>query len=72
MEDQNFMQMALELAVKGQGYTSPNPLVGAVVVKNGKVVGSGYHQIVGGSHAEVNAIDAAGDFAKDATLYVTL
>jgi diaminohydroxyphosphoribosylaminopyrimidine deaminase/5-amino-6-(5-phosphoribosylamino)uracil reductase len=72
MEDKNFMQMALDLAVKGQGYTSPNPLVGAVVVKDGKVVGSGYHQIVGGPHAEVNAIDAAGEFAKDATLYVTL
>ena len=72
MDDQKFMQMALDLAIKGQGYTSPNPLVGAVVVKDGKVVGTGYHQIIGGPHAEVNAIDAAGDLANGSTLYVTL
>ncbi|CAB1058686.1 Diaminohydroxyphosphoribosylaminopyrimidine deaminase (EC / 5-amino-6-(5-phosphoribosylamino)uracil reductase (EC [Olavius sp. associated proteobacterium Delta 1] len=66
------MQMALRLAIKGQGFTSPNPMVGAVVVKDGRVVGSGYHQMVGGPHAEVNAIDAAGKLAKGATLYVTL
>lgn len=72
MDDQYFMQMALDLAIKGEGYTSPNPMVGAVVVKNGRVVGSGYHQEVGGPHAEVNAIDAAGKLAEGATLYVTL
>jgi diaminohydroxyphosphoribosylaminopyrimidine deaminase/5-amino-6-(5-phosphoribosylamino)uracil reductase len=72
MNDQYFMQMALDLAVKGEGYTSPNPMVGAVVVKDGRVVGSGYHRKVGGAHAEVNAIDAAGKLAKGATLYVTL
>ena len=66
------MQMALDLAVKGLGHTSPNPMVGAVVVKDGKVVGTGYHQIVGGPHAEVNAINAAGDLAIGSTLYVTL
>ena len=66
------MQMALGLAIKGEGFTSPNPMVGAVVVKDGRVVGSGYHQMVGGPHAEVNAIDAAGKLAKGATLYVTL
>ncbi len=66
------MQMALGLAIKGEGYTSPNPMVGAVVVKDGRVVGSGYHQMVGGPHAEVNAIAAAGKLAKGATLYVTL
>ena len=66
------MQMALDLAIKGEGFTSPNPMVGAVVVKDGRVVGSGYHQMVGGPHAEVNAIDAAGKLADGATLYVTL
>ncbi|MBT8367087.1 MAG: bifunctional diaminohydroxyphosphoribosylaminopyrimidine deaminase/5-amino-6-(5-phosphoribosylamino)uracil reductase RibD [Deltaproteobacteria bacterium] len=72
MDDQHFMQMALDLAIKGKGFTSPNPMVGAVVVNENQVVGSGYHQKVGGPHAEVHAIDAAGDRAKGATLYVTL
>ena len=66
------MKMALTLAKKGQGYTSPNPMVGAVVVKDGKVEGSGYHQAVGLAHAEVNAIEDAGSQAKGATLYVNL
>ena len=66
------MQIALDLATKGEGFTSPNPIVGAVVVKDNEVVGSGYHKAVGGPHAEVNAIDAAGESAKGATLYVTL
>ena len=69
MDDEHFMKMALDLAVKGEGFTSPNPMVGAVVVKDGRVVGSGYHQMVGGPHAEVNAIDAAGQLADGATLY---
>ena len=72
MEDQHFMQMALDLAIKGEGYTSPNPMVGAVVVKDGRVVGEGFHEGVGGPHAEVNALDAAGKLAAGATLYITL
>lgn len=72
MNDVHFMQMALDLARKGQGFTSPNPLVGAVVVKDGLVVGSGYHQAAGKPHAEVNAIDDAGDAASGATIYVNL
>lgn len=72
MDDRDFMNMALDLAERGQGYTTPNPMVGAVVVKAGKVVGAGYHQKAGGPHAEVNAINAAGDSARGATLYVTL
>jgi diaminohydroxyphosphoribosylaminopyrimidine deaminase/5-amino-6-(5-phosphoribosylamino)uracil reductase len=72
MDDRYFMERALDLAVKGEGYTSPNPMVGAVVVKDGQVMGEGYHEIVGGPHAEVNALDAAGARAKGATLYVTL
>jgi len=66
------MQMALELAKKGEGFTSPNPMVGAVVVNEGKVVGKGYHKAAGEAHAEVNAIDDAGALAKDSVLYVTL
>src|SRR5210317_544045 len=72
MDDQKFMQMALDLAIKGEGFTSPNPMVGAVVVQDGKVVGGGFHEVVGGAHAEVNAIDAAGKLTPGATLYVTL
>ena len=64
--------MALDLAKKGEGFTSPNPMVGAVIVKDGKVVGKGYHKAAGEAHAEVNAIDDAGALAKNATLYVTL
>ena len=60
MTDASYMQMALDLAVQGRGCTSPNPMVGAVVVKNGVVVGRGYHQFAGGAHAEVHANDAAG------------
>lgn len=71
-EDARYMNMALDLARKGWGYVSPNPMVGAVVVKNNRVVGQGYHESVGRAHAEVNAIDAAGPEARDATLYVTL
>lgn len=68
-----YMQIALELAAKGAGYTSPNPMVGAVVVDPERgIVGRGYHQSVGGPHAEVNAIDDAGPAARGATLYVTL
>ena len=72
MDDEHFMKIALELAAKGRGFTSPNPMVGAVIVKDGKIVGKGYHQAAGSAHAEVNAIDNAGIHAKDATLYVNL
>ena len=66
------MQLALELAARGRGFTSPNPMVGAVVVRDQVVVGQGYHQAAGGPHAEVHAIDAAGEKAQGATLYVNL
>ena len=74
MKDHDFyMQIALALAEKAAGYTSPNPMVGAVVVDaSGRIVGQGYHRAVGESHAEVNAIDEAGEAARGATLYVTL
>ena len=71
-DDTLFMQQALELAARGRGFTSPNPMVGAVVVKGGRVVGQGFHHAAGEPHAEVNAIDDAGAEARDATIYVTL
>jgi diaminohydroxyphosphoribosylaminopyrimidine deaminase/5-amino-6-(5-phosphoribosylamino)uracil reductase len=70
--DDLYMQQALELAVKGRGRTSPNPMVGAVIVKNGSIIGQGYHQKAGTPHAEVHALREADRQAKDATLYVTL
>lgn len=70
--DREYMRMALELAVKGEGAVNPNPMVGAVVVKNGKVIGKGYHRYFGGPHAEVYAIEEAGLEANGAEIYVTL
>ena len=67
-----FMQRALDLARQAKGRTSPNPLVGAVVVKDGKVIGEGYHQKAGTPHAEVHALNAAGENAEGATLYTNL
>ena len=66
------MRVALNLAKKGLGHVSPNPCVGAIVVKNHKIVGEGYHSKAGGHHAEVMAINEAGKLAQDADLYVTL
>lgn len=71
-DDVFFMERALELALKGSGRTSPNPLVGAVVVRNGEIVGEGWHMAYGGPHAEVHALKAAGAAAEGATIYVTL
>ncbi|MGD9124522.1 MAG: bifunctional diaminohydroxyphosphoribosylaminopyrimidine deaminase/5-amino-6-(5-phosphoribosylamino)uracil reductase RibD, partial [Desulfarculaceae bacterium] len=70
--DRRFMRRALRLARKGLGRSSPNPAVGAVVVKKGRIVGQGYHAKAGGPHAEIHALKEARDIAKGATLYVTL
>lgn len=70
--DEVFMREALRLAKKGMGRVSPNPMVGAVVVNNGVIVGRGFHEAVGEAHAEVNALKNAGDAAIGATLYVNL
>ena len=70
--NEKYMQMAIELAKKGAGGVNPNPMVGAVVVKNGKVIGRGYHKFFGGPHAEVYALEEAGKEAEGATIYVTL
>jgi diaminohydroxyphosphoribosylaminopyrimidine deaminase / 5-amino-6-(5-phosphoribosylamino)uracil reductase len=66
------LERALELAERGRGTTRPNPVVGAVVERDGEIVGEGWHQRKGGPHAEVAALAAAGDAARGATLYVTL
>jgi diaminohydroxyphosphoribosylaminopyrimidine deaminase/5-amino-6-(5-phosphoribosylamino)uracil reductase len=66
------MLRALELAERGRGYVEPNPLVGAVVVRDGQSVGEGWHQRYGEAHAEVSALAAAGEAARGSTLYVTL
>lgn len=70
--DLEYMARALALAERGRGLTSPNPMVGAVVVKSGVVVGEGYHRQAGAAHAEVEALAAAAEQAREATLYVTL
>lgn len=70
--DAEWMRLALELAALGEGDVHPNPLVGAVVVSEGRVVGRGYHRRFGGPHAEIFALDEAGAAARGATLYVTL
>ena len=70
--DLDYMQLAVSLARKGQGRTSPNPMVGAVVVRSGRVIGQGWHHRCGGPHAEVLALRQAGSQARGATLYVTL
>jgi diaminohydroxyphosphoribosylaminopyrimidine deaminase/5-amino-6-(5-phosphoribosylamino)uracil reductase len=68
----SFFERALELAERGRGMTQPNPVVGAVLVRDGEVVGEGWHERKGEAHAEVNALAAAGDRALGSTLYVTL
>jgi len=70
--DTHYMKEALELAKKGYGQTSPNPMVGAVIVSNGQIVGRGWHKKAGGPHAEINAIADAKDRTKGSTIYVTL
>lgn len=70
--DEHYMQLALKLAEKAKGRTSPNPMVGAVIVRDGKVVGTGYHQKAGTPHAEIHALMEAGERAKGATMYVNL
>jgi diaminohydroxyphosphoribosylaminopyrimidine deaminase/5-amino-6-(5-phosphoribosylamino)uracil reductase len=67
-----FMNIAMRLALKARGVTSPNPMVGAVVVKNGRISGTGYHEKAGMSHAEIIALDEAGKNTRGANLYVTL
>ncbi|MGI8546667.1 MAG: bifunctional diaminohydroxyphosphoribosylaminopyrimidine deaminase/5-amino-6-(5-phosphoribosylamino)uracil reductase RibD [Gemmatimonadaceae bacterium] len=70
--DGEYMRRALSLAERGWGQTAPNPMVGAVVVRDGEIFGEGWHHRFGEAHAEVNALRAAGDRARNSTVYVTL
>ncbi|MBW6485059.1 MAG: bifunctional diaminohydroxyphosphoribosylaminopyrimidine deaminase/5-amino-6-(5-phosphoribosylamino)uracil reductase RibD [Syntrophobacterales bacterium] len=72
MIDENFMRRALRLAQKGAGCVSPNPLVGAVIVRNGRIIAEGWHQRCGENHAEINAIQRAKEPLAGSTFYVTL
>ncbi len=72
MSDEGYMDLALRLARRGERWVSPNPLVGAVIVKEGEIIGAGYHRRFGGPHAETNAIQAAGQPISGSTVYVTL
>ena len=73
-QDQQFMRRALELADWGRGSVSPNPMVGCVIVQEGKLIGEGFHQVYGGPHAEVNAVNSVEnlELLKNSTVYVTL
>lgn len=74
MSDELYMQRCLQLAALGLGKTSPNPMVGAVIVHNGQIIGEGYHHLYGQAHAEVNAINSVKDkeLLKESTIYVNL
>ena len=72
MTDRDYMRRAIDLAKKGYGWTNPNPVVGAVIVKNGKMIGEGYHARYGELHAERNAFASLKESAEGAVLYVTL
>ena len=71
-EDEKYMSVAIELAKKGYGYTAPNPVVGAVIVKDGCIIGQGYHEKYGEPHAERNALASCSQSPEGATIYVTL
>ena len=72
MDDEQYLEEAFTLAERGHGGTHPNPLVGAVLVRDGEVVGRGWHLAPGQPHAEANALAEAGEAARGATLYCTL
>ena len=69
---ERFLRRALELAGKAEGRTSPNPMVGAVVIKHGKTIAEGYHRRAGGPHAEIVALKKAGTQARDAVVFINL
>jgi len=72
LTDESFMRRALQLARKGEGRVSPNPLVGALIVQNGQIIAEGYHRRYGENHAEINAIESATEAVVGATFYITL
>ncbi len=72
MNDTDYMRMAIDLAKKGEGWTSPNPMVGAVIVKEGRIIGKGYHERYGEFHAERNALASCTESPSGALMYVTM
>ena len=72
MIDEQYMRRAIELAKRGMGYTSPNPMVGAVIVKDGRIIGEGWHERYGELHAERNALKHCKESPQGADMYVTL
>jgi diaminohydroxyphosphoribosylaminopyrimidine deaminase/5-amino-6-(5-phosphoribosylamino)uracil reductase len=71
-EDKKYMELAIKLAEKGRGSTNPNPMVGTVITKNGRIISSGYHKQAGLPHAEIEAINNSSQSLEDSTMYVTL
>ncbi|MEQ9447871.1 MAG: riboflavin biosynthesis protein RibD, partial [Rhodospirillaceae bacterium] len=69
---ENYMRRAIEIARRGEGATSPNPMVGCVIVKNDCIIGEGWHERCGFAHAEINALCAAGPDARGAEVFVSL
>lgn len=72
VRDEDFMKEALRIARNAEGRTSPNPMVGAVIVREGRIIAEGWHREAGTSHAEIHALEMAGELSRGATLYVTL
>jgi len=72
LTDESYIKLTLEIAKRGAGLVSPNPLVGCVIIKNDKIIGAGYHEKYGEKHAEVNAIESSKESVEGATLYVNL
>jgi len=72
LTDESYIKLSMELAKKGIGKVSPNPLVGCVIIKDERIIGAGYHEKFGGNHAEVNAINSARESLEGATLYINL
>ena len=72
MTDERYMKMALELAKRGAPWACPNPLVGAVILKNGRIIGKGWHRCCGENHAEINAIESAKEPVRGSTIYISL
>jgi diaminohydroxyphosphoribosylaminopyrimidine deaminase / 5-amino-6-(5-phosphoribosylamino)uracil reductase len=72
LADESYIQLTIEIAKKGEGSVSPNPLVGCVITKNNKIIGAGYHQKFGEEHAEINAINSATESLEGSTLFVNL
>lgn len=72
MTDESYIQLTLEIAKKGRGNVSPNPLVGCIIIKNDRIIGAGYHEKYGENHAEINALNSATENVEGSTLYVNL